>query len=115
MVLVNRNVLRSTVNLAGRGEDDLLRLQFAGRLKHVQRPLDIGVQIGLRSVVGIGNANQGCQVKNHVPATHGFANAEEIANVAEDNLKLSLDWRLVQPTPSPRGGVPHQGPNVSSQ
>src|ERR1035441_4593652 len=115
MVLFNRNVLRSAVNLAGRGEDDSFRLQFASPLQHIQRPLDVGVQIGLRSVVGIGNANQSCQMKNHFPALHGFANAEEIANVAEDNLKLSLDRRLVQPTPSPSGGVTHQGPNVSSQ
>ncbi len=66
--------------------DYALDIQFPGCLEDVQGPVDIGINIRSRRVIGVRNPDQSRQVKNHVDVAHGLVDTISIANVPGNNL-----------------------------
>ncbi len=66
MFFGNRNKLGRAIDLAGGGVDNFLDLMFSGGLEDVQGSFDICVHIGDRGMIGVGDGNQGCQMKNNI-------------------------------------------------
>lgn len=91
-----------------------LHAQIAGGLDDVQRALDVGVNIGVRRVIGIGNGNQGGKVQYDIAAFHRRVNTVRIADVAGEHFELSYDIRrsVIQPAPRVERVVKHEGAHL---
>ncbi len=110
MAFVNRHILRSTVDLTRRRLDEAPHVRCSGRLEQVHGAPDIGVHIGLRRVVGIGDRDQRGQVKDGIDPLHHPAHLAGIADVAgnDANLPADLFRKAVKPAGSAEAVVEHQ-------
>ena len=69
--------------------DDPADAQIARRLHDVERALDVGVDVGIGRVIGIGNGDQRRQMQHGIATLHGRAHAVGIADVAGEHLELA--------------------------
>src|SRR6516164_6123065 len=111
MFLVDRRVLSGAVNLAGRGDDDALGAGFAGRLKDMQRALDVHSDVGIRRDVRVGDADKSCQVINAPTLLRGLTNSAGIADVAVEDLQPlgQRTGNLAEKADAAAGSIAHHG------
>ncbi len=64
-------------------------------------------------MVGIGNCNECCEVKNHIAAFHGFLYTVGITDITRENFDVFgyFFWRFIKPTPGIKGVVQDESPN----
>ena len=104
------------IDLAGRGVDHPFDAQIPRRLNDVQRAQNIGLNIGLRRVIAVGNGDQGREVQHHVAAGHGRTYPVRVANVAGEDVQILADVRraVVQPAPATQAVVLDEGAHVAA-
>jgi hypothetical protein len=88
----------------------------ASRLQHVERALDVGVDVRVGRVIGERNSDECGEVKNDVAALCGFAHAVGIPNVAREHVQglLSLARQRVEPAPAVEGVVVDESADIAS-
>ena len=74
---------------------------LASSLEHVEGPLDVCVNIGIRGMIGKWNADQRCQMEHDLAAFHGGFDAIGISNVAGKNFNTiqSFPGQGIEPAP----------------
>ena len=114
MLLGNRHEARRAVDLAGRGMHHLLHPEIEHRLQHVQRALDIGVDVAVRCLVRIGDRDQRRQVQHRATALYRAAHRVSVADVAGHHLHVLAQRcrQRVQPAPGIEGVVMDHGAHV---
>ena len=86
MSFVDRHILGGAVDLAGRGVHDPRDPEVGGRLNHVKRAGDVGVDVAFRGEIRIGNADQSRQMQHCVAARNSLPDGMGIANITSDNF-----------------------------
>ncbi|MNT05198.1 hypothetical protein D3C72_1398100 [compost metagenome] len=81
MFFGNGNETCRAIHFAGRCVDDPFDTQFARGLQHVQRALDVGINVCVRRVVGKWNGDQGRQVQYGITALHCCLDAVGVADI----------------------------------
>lgn len=77
-----------TIDLAGRGVDEAPHRPGAGRFQQIERAVDIDIDAGLRGHIGIGNADQGGEVKDDLAAFSEGAHLHAVTHVAKLDVHL---------------------------
>ena len=85
MFLVDGDVLGRSVNLAGGGVDDRDISTVPGSLEDIVGPLHVGFDIGEGRNIGIGDADEGREVKDHVAPFKGTLYGVVIPDVSADH------------------------------
>ena len=79
--------------------DDELHPGIKRSLEDIESAFNIGTYIGKGSMIGIGNANQGCQVEDDFRSLHCPPNSIHVTDIAEDDFNILLTWHLLKPPP----------------
>ena len=101
MLLGDGNEARRSVHFAGGGVDDLRHSKLPRRLQHVQRPLDVGLDVGVGRMIGVRYGNQGGEMEHYVASSHSLPDAVRIPDVAREDIERGPDVlrRRIEPTP----------------
>ena len=85
---VNGGIQGRAIHLAGGGVNDAGCAQIVGRLQHIQRAHDIGVDHMVGVNVGVGDANERGEVKDNFLPFHGLAHGRMVGQFAEVKANL---------------------------
>ena len=88
---VDGYVLRGAVDLAGGGDEHAARAQLPRGVEHVERTLDVGVDVAVGAVVGERDRDERRQVEHPFLPAHGGAHAVGVAHVAHKDVDLVFD------------------------
>jgi len=120
MKFADRPLEGRAVNFAGRGVDQAPHGAGARRFEQIERAVHIDVDIGLRRHIGIGNADQGGEMKDHITAFGKAAHLHPIAHIAELDAHISAQFiadfiepagsaeRIIKRQSRHLGAAPHQ-------
>src|ERR1700677_4527563 len=117
MLLRDRNEACRTVHLAGGRMNHLCDTQITCGLQDVERSLDVGVDVSIRGMIRVGNADESRQMQHRVAALHGGAHPIRISNVAREHLETAPYVRaaMVQPSPGIERVVQNEGTDIMTR
>ena len=88
MGLVDRHIFCRSVNFTGRGYNQTAHPAVAGGLTHIERSLDISVDIAVRRYIAVGNRNQCGEMIDCVTAFGNMAAEIRVSDIACDYFKI---------------------------
>jgi hypothetical protein len=97
--LVDGNVLRRAIDLAGGSVDEPFQAAGAGSLAEIERPLNIRFHETGRRAVAVRNGDQRSQVEDDFRAAEQLHAQVRIADVAGDHTDVFQAGEFLQPAP----------------
>ena len=105
--LSNGNEACRAVDFTCRCVNYLFNTEFTSSLYNIECTLDIGINISVWRMVGIGNCYKCCQVKYYVAPLYSSSNTVWVTNITRENIErlLYVIARMIKPTPGVEGIV----------
>jgi hypothetical protein len=107
MILRDGDETSRSIDLAGGRVDHLRHTQFAPRLHDVERAFYVGINVGIRRVIRIGDRNQRSKMQHCIAALHCCAHAVRITDVTREHLELAddIECTMIKPAPAVEGVI----------
>ena len=95
---------------------DATRAELARGLEHVERSLDVGIDVGIGRMVGERDRDERGEVQHRIAPLHRRLHAVRVANVAGEDVErvAYLLRRVVEPSPRIEGIVEDEGADIDS-
>ena len=111
MLLVDGDVLRRPIGLAGRRDQHAADADVPSCLQDVVGALEVGAEVCERRDIGVRDTDQRGQVEYGIAATHGAGHGVQVTDVPVDDLDLGSVWAPIEPAGRPERVVMDECPD----